>query len=131
MRDGASLADSRRMRSLALGCLLVAIAGCDLYWDENPPPPPPPPPCEPPVANGPAQRDPSTGACEVATSCTCGACPEQPALGGDCSGPCEDLDEMACLATPACHAAYSVDAGSAAPVFTACWDIQPLAPLEG
>jgi hypothetical protein len=135
------------MRSYAITLASVLLAGgCNLYWgghtsgDDT---------CVEPAGGGlgpsdpaqPVQRDPNTGACVPVQNegCPCGEECSPPAeiVTGSCSGPCEDLDETSCLATAGCHAAYTEDTdptplgGSAGESFLACWDIEPLTPLEG
>ncbi len=88
-------------------------------------------------------RDPSTGAClelggggEDCTPTPGCACPDkEPAMGsgvvgGECNGPCSDLDEQACLANNTCHASY-FDNGTGSNSFLSCWDIAPQTPQGG
>jgi hypothetical protein len=82
-------------------------------------------------------RDPTTGVCEYTVGgggeCTPGcACPDkEPGMGtiagGECDGPCSDLDEQSCLQSGTCHASYT-DNGSGEDSFWSCWDIAPQTP---
>jgi hypothetical protein len=129
------------MRFLALACLVVAMTGCDLYWGGHNPPP-----C---IAGGGVGGgvavsliDPETGQCDSegggVPPCDCGECPETPAqqLGGFCDGVCSALDETDCLAMAGCHAEYIMPLASSGnlaptPLYQECWNIAPLAPIEG
>jgi hypothetical protein len=87
-------------------------------------------------------RDPQTGTCVFETTCNSDCpCPglndtagiAQPE-GGECNGPCNALDEQACIANSTCHAAYTFNAengGSASATFWGCWDITPQTPTDG
>ncbi len=84
-------------------------------------------------------RDPQTGICdltqpidpECSPDCPCadeGEGTSEPAIiGGECSGPCEGLDEQDCISNGACHAAYT-DVGMGAAQFWTCFDIAPQEP---
>jgi hypothetical protein len=67
--------------------------------------------------------DPDTGRCESYGD-------ECPASGihvmwPACTGPCDQLGETACVATPACHAAYTPTG------FAACWNMVPTVVHDG
>ena len=76
-------------------------------------------------------RDAQTGTCTYETECSPGClCPDTNvdvpiAPGGECAGPCDDLDEADCIANGACHVAYLDGSGSG---FWGCWDIAPIEP---
>ena len=119
---------------MRIAALLLVVGGC-LYTD-----PPPPPPCQY-AAKEPAQpgyRDPSNGQCETfGQPCdpACGqACPATGAIAqpdwGSCSGACESLTEMQCLASTTCHAAYQ-DSPTPSPTFWGCWELPPSGPIQG
>jgi hypothetical protein len=106
------------MRSSALVAL---CAGCNLYFGSSPHDD-----AGTCVGNGggtsgPDLRDPSTGACTQFSGCdSCGVCHgvDLPAWP-PCNGPCDGLDEPACLANVQCHATYGARSGA----FTACWNM--------
>ena len=118
--------------------VLILLGGCTLYFN-NPPEddvvPPTPPPCD--VGEGSASpaadvRDPITGLCAPPpmTCDACGGCDPAVMQASSCTGMCEFFDESTCLATAGCHAEYFADATGTI-TFNECWDIAPLAPVEG
>ncbi|MBA3541372.1 MAG: hypothetical protein H0T79_17300 [Deltaproteobacteria bacterium] len=130
------------LRLAAAAVLLSSLAGCDLYWEDDPPQP-----CAYYLTPAQDHRNPETGVCEPnyggGGGCGyeddgyCGPCP---AAASDsisqqwptCYGACSNLDEYSCLAEPGCHAAYNANArADAGPAFMACWDIAPLPVAQG
>jgi hypothetical protein len=119
---------------------LVALAGCDLYFngdDEM---------CKGTPAVAPAQqyRDPYTGSCiaiggDYYCDEACGPCPvyngpAQPDVDyGLCYSSCTGLDEGTCQATPGCYASYDENAAGdqAFPTFSGCWETPPSGPIQG
>lgn len=124
--------------------LCVVLGGCSLYTGDDQHT------CPPLTDEGadiPAQgtRDPQTGTCVFESSCsdecpcpgvandTAGIAAQE---GGECNGPCNALDEAACVTTSTCHAAYTVqtsdnEGGAPAQTFWGCWDITPQTPTYG
>jgi hypothetical protein len=114
----------------------VVLAGCNLWTGDDQHT------CQPTVQAGVDEaplRDPQTGICDLTqpTEPTCDPdCPcaetngtADPAIiGGECSGPCEGLDEQDCISNSQCHAAYVDPDGSGAGQYWTCFDIAPQDP---
>jgi hypothetical protein len=131
-------------RAIAVVALLTPAAGCSIYFgdddddgDDT---------CEEWDDGGafPAQglRNPYNGACEFqGGGCGCGGCPPygdaeaEPAPlpnWATCPGACEGLDELTCLATADCRAAYTggwcppwADCAEPQQAFLECWGTAP------
>lgn len=126
------------MRSWLPFTVLVALAGCDLYFGNGDDPPP--------CAYAGAEekepwglyRDPTTATCiSAGGGCDdrCGPCPLEAAALPDmglCESACTDLPETTCLATAGCYAAYYNDSeNDGPPSYGGCWQTAPSGPVGG
>jgi hypothetical protein len=121
------------MRTVAF---LLVVGGC-LYADDNTKPPP----CVAAEAIPNQQlRNPQTGECQsfsYPAPCDprCGqACDNTAVVSdpdwGSCSGACESLSEMQCLASTTCHATYQ-DSPTPTPTYWGCWELPPSGVASG
>lgn len=125
------------MRSWLPFTVLVALAGCDLYFGNGDDPP-----CAYGGVKEPGQlyRNANDATCISlgggGGDCDdpCGACAE-PAVAPDmglCESACTDLSETSCLATAGCYAAYYNDSeNDGPPSFGGCWQTAPSGPVGG